>query len=240
MAARAEPMTSLPDQPGDEGVRADWAAGYGIVSPDVIRYVDVVRQMPDAVLLATRNLAQSQDLAVVDADTAQLIATMVRARRGLRVLEVGAGVGYLTVQLARALDADSTLIAIEGDPIRHGQVHAFLGHATFDCSIELRLGDAAGVIDSLHEQPIDVVVLGDPEVDRITLLDAVLPHLAADALVFAPFALCGGRAADPLRAWDGEVEQQRSFNRALANDARFRDVQLLTIGDGLLIARYPG
>lgn len=224
---------------GDAEARAAWADGAGIVTPDVTRYIDVMRPMPDALLLATRNLTQDQELALVDADTAQLIATMIRLRRAQHVLEVGAGAGYLTVQLARALDAESTLTSIEEHPIRHGQVHAFMGHAAPRCNVELRLGDAAHIIAEL-DTPVDVLVLGDPQMDRVALLDVARSVLAADAIVFAPFALRGGRVADQLRTWGPDVEAQRSFNRAITNDPRFTDAQILPVGDGLLVARYCG
>jgi predicted O-methyltransferase YrrM len=237
MAARVDTMTGQLEADADARTpRSD--ASSTIVNEDVTRYADVIRALPDALLLATQNLTVDQQLPLIDPDTAQLIATMLRLRHVQHVLEVGAGAGYLTVQLARALDADSTLTSIEEHPIRHGQVHAFLGHAQPACNVELRLGDPERVIRSLDQTHlVDVLVLADPAMDRIALLDAALPLLATDALVFAPFALRGGRVADQLNSWGSDVEHQRSFNRAIANDVRFTDTQLLPVGDGLLLAR---
>jgi predicted O-methyltransferase YrrM len=89
---------------------------------------------------------------------------------------------------------------------------------------------------------IDLLVLPDPTLPRLDLIDRLAPRMRADALLLVPYALLGGRVADNERAWDGdsEVEAQRVLNRCVATDPRFTDVALLPVGDGLLIARRRG
>lgn len=239
MAARAESTGASFDGMDTEAAAA-WAEGYGIVSPDVARYVDVVRALPDAIKLAMRNLARDEQIRIVDADTATLAATLVRDRRGLHVVELGTGIGYLTLHLARALDVDSVLVSIDEDPAHQGQAHEFLAHDAHPCTVELRLGDPARLLEEVAEPGcIDVLVLGDPDHDRLALLDRAMARLAPGALVLVPFALRGGRVADSLRVWSGnsEVEPQRILNRVVATDPRLTDVMLLPVGDGLLVAR---
>lgn len=239
MAARTE-STGASFDGMDTDAAAAWADGYGIVSPDVARYVDVVRAMPDAICLAMRNLAREEGIRLVDADTATLAATLVAGRHAQRVVEVGTGIGYLTLHLARVLDADSVLTSIDTDPTHQGQAHEFLAHDTHASTVELRLGDPSRLLsDVAGPASVDLLVLGDLGHDRLALLDLAMPLLAPGALVLLPFALRGGRVADSMRTWDAasDVEPQRVLNRVVATDPRLTSVMLLPIGDGLLVAR---
>lgn len=224
----------------DETVAADWAEGYGVVSPDVARYVEVLRGVPDPVVLAMRNVAAEEGLGLLDADTCTALALLTRAKLPEHLLELGTGLGYLTVHLARAAPVDCTLTSIEADPIRHGQAHAFLERDEHECATELRLGDPVRVLrESTMRGPWDMVVIADSHLPRLELLDLVLPRLASDALLAIPWALCGGRVADGHRTWEDapDVEAQRTLNRRVATDPRLTDVALLPVGDGLLLAR---
>lgn len=219
-----------------------WVDGFGVVAPDVARYGDVLRAVPDPVLLAMRNIAAAEQLELVDADAATLVALFARSHRPRHVLEVGTGIGYLTVHLARAVPSDCVVTSIDSDPTRQAQAHAFLERdERVHCATELRLGEPHRVLrEGAGSGPSwDMVVLGTTTPDRLDLLDAIAPRMAPDALLVLPWALRGGRVANSEAAWNGDelVDQQRLLNRCIATDPRFADVVLLPVGDGLLLAR---
>jgi predicted O-methyltransferase YrrM len=230
-----------PVAPVEDAAAADWADGYGVVSPDVARYVEVLRGVPDAVVLAMRNVAATQGIELVDPDTATLLALLARSLRPERVLEVGTGLGYLTLHLARAVPGDCTVTSIEADPVRQAQAHAFLERDRFECATELRLGDPMRVLrEGSARASWDMVVLPDPALPRMELVDLLAARLAPDGILAIPWALRGGRVADGFRGLDDDfpdIEAQRTLNRYVAIDPRFCDVALLPVGDGLLIAR---
>jgi predicted O-methyltransferase YrrM len=156
------------------------------------------------------------------------------------VLEVGTGLGYLTLHLARAVPSDCTVTSFEADPVRQEQAHGFLERDRFDCATELRLGDPMRLLrEAPSRAPWDMVVLPDPTLPRIEIVDQLASRMSPDAILAIPFALRGGRVADGFRGIDEvpDVEQQRTLNRYVAIDPRFADVALLPVGDGLLVAR---
>lgn len=218
-----------------------WADGFGVVAPDVARYGEVLRAVPDPVLLAMRNVAAAEELELVDADAATLIALFARLQRPRHVLEVGTGIGYLTVHVARAVPSDCVITSIDSDPMRQAQAHAFLERDELvHCATELRLGEPHRVLrEGAAHTSWDMVVLGTNTPDRLDLLDAIAPRMAPDALLVLPWALRGGRVANSEVAWSGDeiVEQQRLLNRCIATDPRFTDVVMMPVGDGLLLAR---
>lgn len=224
----------------EDQVAADWAEGYGVVSPDVARYVEVLRGVPDAVVLAMRNVAATEGIELVDQDTVTLLALLARSHRPERVLEVGSGLGYLTLHLARAVPGDCTVTSIEANPTRQEQAHAFLERDQLECATELRLGDPLRVVRERSSKAMwDMVVLPDPTLPRLQIIDTIASRLAPDAIIAVPWALRGGRVADGHRSWEDspEVDEQRTLNRCIATDPRFTDVTLLPVGDGLLLAR---
>lgn len=238
--ARLAALLGAGDASPTGGGAEAWADGFGIAAPDVVRYGEVLREVPDALPLAMRNVAAASGATVVDGDTAALLGLLVRSHRPEQVLEIGTGVGLLTLQLARSVPARCTITSLERDPMRQEQAHAFLERDDHDCAVELRLGEPLRLLrDGTARAAWDVVVLGDPALPRIDLLDEVAPRMAPDALLVLPWALRGGRVADNEAAWSGDraVEEQRLLNRCVATDPRFADVVLVPVGDGLLLAR---
>ena len=218
-----------------------WAEGFGVTAPDVTRYGDAVRALPDAVLLAMRNVAEAANQTIVDADTAALCGLLVRDLHDGHIVEAGTGIGYLTLHLARAVPDGATITSVEFDPDHQAQAHAFITRDAPAGAVELRLGDPTRVIErELAEGGlIDALVLTDPSLPRLDLFDQLAGRIAPGGLVLVPHALRGGRVADTAEAWGGdrEVEAQRLLNRCVATDPRFTGAVLLPIGDGLLIAR---
>jgi predicted O-methyltransferase YrrM len=221
----------------DNAARA-WADGYGIVSPDVVRYSDVLSEEPDAIELAMRNLAASSQHTIIDPATATLIGLLTALHHPLRIFEAGAGIGYVTLQMARRAPDDCTIVSVEGDPMLHGHAHAFLERAGASCALELRLGNVHAVLRESDES-FDMLVLTDARLDRAQLIIDLVPAMAPGGLVVVPRALEGGRVADATQAWGGEarIAQQRRINRIIATSPHLTDVVLVPIGDGLLLAR---
>lgn len=241
--ARLRAIIGEPGSIGDDdGASANgWADGFGVVAPDVVRYGEVLRAVPDPLLLAMRNFAAAEHIDIVDADAATLVALFARSHRPRQVLEVGTGIGYLTVHVARSVPNDCVVTSIDSDPVRQEQAHAFLERDELvQCATELRLGEPHRVLrEGAAHASWDMVLLNTTAPDRIDLVDAIAPRMAPDALLVVPWALRGGRVANSEAAWNGDpiVEQQRLLNRCIATDPRFSDVVLLPVGDGLLLAR---
>jgi predicted O-methyltransferase YrrM len=103
---------------------------------------------------------------VLEPETAELLAFLVRATGSRRALEIGTSIGYSTLWLADAAeDVGGTLVSVEVDPARTEQARANLERAGL--TADLRVQDAA---DTLRESP-------DAEWDLV-FLDAERPAYA--------------------------------------------------------------
>jgi predicted O-methyltransferase YrrM len=95
---------------------------------------------------------------VLEPDTAELLAWLVRATQARRVLEIGTSVGYSTLWLADAAEAvGGTLVSVEIDAERSRQARANLDRAGL--AAELRVEDAAETLSASADAAWDLVFL---------------------------------------------------------------------------------
>jgi predicted O-methyltransferase YrrM len=95
---------------------------------------------------------------VLEPDTAELLAWLVRATDSRRVLEIGTSIGYSTLWLADAVEVvGGTLVSVEVDPERSRQARATLDRAGLDA--ELRVEDAAETLEASADGAWDLVFL---------------------------------------------------------------------------------
>jgi predicted O-methyltransferase YrrM len=95
---------------------------------------------------------------VLEPDSAELLAWLVRATNARRVLEIGTSIGYSTLWLADAAgDVGGTLVSVEIDPERSRQARANLDRAGL--AAELRVEDAAETLRASADEAWDLVFL---------------------------------------------------------------------------------
>jgi len=164
----------------------------------------------------------------LEAETAQMLAVLVRAMGARRVLEIGASNGYSALWLADAVaDTGGKVTTVDVEPERARMAQENFGRAKLQHLIELRVEDGGR---TLAESP-------DGAWDFI-FLDAERPHYVSywPDLVrsLRPFGLL---AVDNVLSHAGEV----AAFRALVEDAPGITSALVPIGAGvLLIAKGAG
>jgi predicted O-methyltransferase YrrM len=95
---------------------------------------------------------------VLEPDTAELLAWLVRATNARDVLEIGTSIGYSTLWLADAVeDVGGRLVTVEIDVDRSRQARANLERAGL--TVELRVEDAAETLGSSADEAWDLVFL---------------------------------------------------------------------------------
>jgi predicted O-methyltransferase YrrM len=160
-----------------------------------------------------------------------LISHMISPKR---ILEVGTFTGYSAICLANGLQADGMLHTIE---VRDEDAQTARSH--FDRSdhsdrIQLHIGDALDVIETLKET-WDLVFIDADKVNYIRYYEAVLPRLRNGGWILADNALFHGEVLETPPRGKNAIAMD-AFNRHVAEDPRVEQV-LLTIRDGLMLIR---
>jgi predicted O-methyltransferase YrrM len=95
---------------------------------------------------------------ILEPETAELLALLVRATNAQRVLELGTSIGHSTLWLADAVEATGgRLTSVEIDPSRTEQARANLERAGL--TAELRVEDAADTLRGSDDDAWDLIFL---------------------------------------------------------------------------------
>lgn len=156
-------------------------------------------------------------------EAAALIATLIRANGGGRVLEIGTSNGYSAIWFGAAVrDLGGRMTTVETEAERVAAARRNLDESGVGPWVEIIHGDGADVLGSADPESYDVIVL---DAERPAYPD-YLPDLAR---VLAPHGVI---------AVDNSVshaDQVAPFRRLVEADPRF-DVRLHELGDGVLTA----
>src|SRR5918993_1389767 len=102
----------------------------------------------------------------------QLLTEIAGARR---ILEIGTLGGYSAIHFARALPDDGTMVSLEIDEHHAGVARNNLDRAGLSEKVEIRVGDAHGLLASLidyDEGPFDVIFIDADKESYPEYLDA--------------------------------------------------------------------
>lgn len=149
----------------------------------------------------------------LEADTAQLLSILVANGRRTRLLELGTSNGYSAIWLAHATrSCGGRLISIERDAAKQREAEVNLRRASLRDSVDLRLGDATAIIDTLAG-PFDCVFFDADRRRYPEQLVRLLPKLTPDCLLLADNVLSHPEEIAPYLA---AVEQLPGFDHIVA------------------------
>ena len=169
----------------------------------------------------------------------QFMALLVKIMGATRLIEIGTYTGYSTLVCALAL-SEGKIIAIDSDPTSTAIAQDFWQQARVDHLIDLRIGDAQDILQSLlHKNSlkgaIDFVFIDADKVNYPIYYELSLELIRKNGIVLFDNVLWGGAVADDKNQ-DRNTTAIRNLNLDLLEDPRV-DISLVPIGDGLTIAR---
>ena len=211
------------------------------IDPHLYDYIVTTTHRDDAVLADLREeTAQLSESGMqISPDQGQLMGMLTRLIGATRAIEVGVFTGYSGLCVARALPDDGRLVACDTSLEYTGVARRFWERAGVSAKIDLRIGPAVETLDGMIAQ-------GESETYDLAFIDAdkgnypryyerCLRLLRRGGLMLVDNALWGGQVADPSIN-DDITSTLRDLNRMAGGDSRV-EVNLLPIGDGLLLAR---
>jgi caffeoyl-CoA O-methyltransferase len=174
----------------------------------------------------------------ISPDQAQVMALLVRLIGARRTVEIGVFTGYSALSVALALPDDGRILAcdINEEYVRVGYPHwqaAGVRH-----KIDLRLQPALKTLDEALAQggagAFDFAFIDADKTGYDAYYERCLQLLRPGGLIALDNTLWSGRVARP--AHDADTLALQALNDKLHRDERI-DLALLTVGDGLTLAR---
>ena len=172
-------------------------------------------------------------------DQGAMMALLVKLLGARRTLEIGVFTGYSTLAVALALPADAKVVACDISEEWTSMARRYWEKAGVANKIDLRLGRAAKTLDAMLEAGeaggYDFAFIDADKANYLAYYERCLKLLRVGGLIAVDNTLWSGSVID---AKDGseDTEAIRAFNDALRDDGRV-DLALLTVGDGVTLAR---
>lgn len=211
----------------------------GEIVPDAVeRYLASLTPPVDAVLEAVAEQGRAFGVPCVDAEVGTLLHVLALAVGATRVLEIGTGVGYSAIWLARALPPDGWLVSVEIDPTRAKAAAENFARAGVADRAHVMVGDARRLLSKVSG-PFDLVFNDGDKRQHEALHDRLVALLRPRGLLVTDNALWGGEvvpgyAQRPTRAAD-DTRAVAAYNQRLATDPRLTTT-IIPLRDGVAVA----
>ena len=175
----------------------------------------------------------------IGADQGALLGLLVRLIGAKHALEIGTYTGYSALAVATALPADGKLVCCDINDEWTQVARRYWNEAGLADKIELRLAPAADTLRDLLRDPgpgtFDFAFIDADKEGYDGYYENGLKLLRAGGLMAFDNTLWSGRVADSSNH-DDDTVALRKLNAKVRDDARV-DACLLTVGDGVLLAR---
>jgi len=175
----------------------------------------------------------------ISPEQGQLMALLVQLTGARRLIEIGTFTGYSSLCMARALPANGEIICCDVDEKWTAVARRYWQQAEVEHKIDLRLAPALETLQQLlgegqHNQ-FDLAFIDADKENYDAYYEGCLQLIRPNGLVLLDNMLWSGKVADDSVS-DADTMALRALNTKLKNDQRI-DVSLLTVADGLTLAR---
>ena len=173
----------------------------------------------------------------ISPDQASFLAFLVRTLGARRCLEVGTFTGYSALAVALALPADGTIVACDLSEEWTTVARRYWELAGVSHKIDLRLAPAASTLRAMipgAQGTFDFAFVDADKGGYDDYYELSLTLLRRGGVVAFDNVLWSGQVTRPSD--DADTNALRALNEKIFHDERV-DASLLTIGDGLLLAR---
>ena len=192
-------------------------------------YLESLLPPRDALLARVEEYAAAHGHPIADAEVAQTMRVLLRARRPRHVIEVGTNIGYSVIVMGREVGAGAVVETIELDRNILAVAKGFVDEAGLQCEVRFHQGAALDVLPRL-DGPFDFAFIDCVKSEYEAYLDALLPKLERGATIVCDNLLWGGKVAEGVR--DESTDGLRAFNRRITTDPRLTTT-IVAVGDGL-------
>ncbi len=204
-------------------------------------YVDQhgAREHPVQAELRAATAGMKHAMMQIGPDQGALMALLVKLTGARRTLEIGVFTGYSALAVALALPPDGRIIACDVSEEWTAMARRYWEKAGVAGKIELRLAPALETLDRLvadgETGRFDFAFIDADKKNYPGYYERCLTLLRPGGLIAVDNTLWSGAVLDAADR-SADTVAIRAFNEAVQRDERV-DVALLTVGDGLTLAR---
>ncbi len=201
-------------------------------------YLRSLERTQDPVIEEILAEAQRGRIPVIRPETAALLKVLIRLHRPMRLLEVGAAVGYSAILMAGCMPADGHLTTIENYEKRIPLARENIRKACMEEKITLLEGDAMDILPGL-EPGYDMVFMDAAKAQYINFLPHVTRLLKTGGLLVSDNVLQEGDIIESRFAVTRRnrtiYKRMREYLWELKHSETY-ETSVLTVGDGVTLS----
>lgn len=186
--------------------------------------------------------ARQNHVPIVKPETKELLKTLVLLKKPMKILEVGAAVGFSSLYMNEYQPEGGTVVTIERNEKRILQARENIHMMKKEGQIELLEGDAIEILKELHGT-FDFIFVDAAKGQYIHFLDDVLRLLAPEGLLISDNVLQDGDIAKSRYAIERRDrtihKRMRDFLYTIKNHSQL-ETTILPVGDGVAISIKTG
>lgn len=192
----------------------------------------------DELLIGMREYAEENYVPIVRPETERIVGKIISERCPLRMLELGAAIGYSAISFSRFIDENGIIITVERDGDRAEEARKNIAEAGLEEKIRLIEDDALTLLRSIDKK-VGIIFLDADKSHYIDYYEDCLRLLEDDGVIIADNVLFAGlveKEGEAERKHRTIVNRLREFISLVENDSRVT-AELLKIEDGIMIIR---
>lgn len=163
----------------------------------------------------------------------RVLSMLTKMIKPKNILEIGTYTGYSALCFAEGLTKDGKIITLDINAELEDMVRKYFNQSEYSENIDYRIGDAAKIIPTLHEN-FDIVFIDADKENYSLYYDLIFDKLNVGGYMIADNVLWSGKVVG--EKIDKDTKAILEFNKKVQEDPRVENV-LFPIRDGLLIAR---
>ncbi len=202
---------------------------------DLEQYLDMHTSPEDAILYELSrhtNLTARNPRMLSGNQQGLFIQMLCKMLKPKRVLEIGTFTGYSAICIARGIMPNGILDTIEVNDELEDTITSFFNKAKVNHNINLHIGDAISIIDTL-DNLYDLVFIDGEKREYSKYYNKVFPKVKVGGYIIADNVLWDGKVLNPDPS-DEQTNSIMEFNKMVQNDNRVQNV-ILPLRDGLML-----
>jgi len=166
----------------------------------------------------------------------QILESFSRMINPANILELGTYTGYSAICLSKGLTPNGKLITIEIDDEVLVIAKKYFLKADLSQKIEIKIGDASEIIESL-ENKFDLVFIDADKTQYVDYYEKIISKVNSGGYLIADNVLWDGKVVEKnIKSNDYMTKGILDFNEYVQNDDRVSNY-ILPIRDGMMIIR---
>jgi len=181
--------------------------------------------------------ALEEHIPIIMDDTLTVMEERLAKRNPMRILEIGAAVGYSAICFSKFLAKGGTIDTIERDEERITEAKKNIQRMGLEKVIHLYEGDAVDILPTL-EGPYDMVFIDAAKGKYPFFLAQAIRMLAPEGVIFADNILYKGYVMSDYNKHKQRtaVRNLRQYLQDITENKQF-ETEIVEVGDGLAISR---